>query len=121
MSSSATLGLAASAIMTPGFIVLQNLLNMILGKVQTLIDPESLQTKRESGLARLLRITVVFFTPPALGAVYGSIGSSVLMAHGHAVLPVLEATRAGAVGGAILGPAAAVVFAAITFLLEPVA
>ncbi|KIM28651.1 hypothetical protein M408DRAFT_137727 [Serendipita vermifera MAFF 305830] len=40
----------------------------------------------------------------AFGAAAGAVGSAVLRLHGHTMMDPLHAARAGALGGAVLGP-----------------
>lgn len=56
----------------------------------------------------ILQVLVSILSVVGLGAGTGCLGSAVLGTTGHDVLRVLEATRAGAVGAAILGPGALV-------------
>ncbi|KAG8840251.1 hypothetical protein FRB91_006375 [Serendipita sp. 411] len=50
-----------------------------------------------------------FVSGPALGALSGAVGSAVLRKTGHHVMEVANATQAGALGGFILGPLAALI------------
>ena len=52
----------------------------------------------------LVKTIIDLLQTTALGAAAGGIGSAVLRIHGHVVMDPLHAARAGALGGAVLGP-----------------
>jgi len=75
-------------------------------------DPEGTIVEKETHTGQphgsiaigVIQILLSVASVTGLGAGTGYFGSAVLNATGHDVLGVLEATRAGAVGAAILGP-----------------
>ena len=98
LQSSMQVGAAGGAIMFPALAVFQSILESCFG-------PGEPEEGEDPGLVHsVVHNMLSLGMSTAVGAAAGGVGSKVLLAHGVSVLDPLHAARAGALGGAVLGP-----------------
>jgi len=98
LQSSMQVGAAGGAIMFPALAVSQAVLEYCLGVSDAgMVEGHVLVRSVARNMLNLCMST-------AIGAAAGGVGSTVLLSHGVSVLGPVDAARAGAVGGAVLGP-----------------
>lgn len=119
IKSSMEIGAIGGCLMTLPMMFLFEWLLMQINPLK--FEEEDSETDSESGVSKkkpkrdqmlgnlaialiIVQFVLVIFSTVALGAGAGAIGSAILKATHHDVLSVLLATRAGAVGAAVVGP-----------------
>jgi hypothetical protein len=86
-------GAAGGAILLPAL--------LIVGIITSSVNTEAI---RHSLIGSVTLNMLSVGRSTAIGAAAGWVGSTVLLSHGYTVMDPVHAARAGALGGAVLGP-----------------
>lgn len=121
LQSSMQVGAVGGAIFTPALLVLGAIIHKIIPS-----DAQDSDEEREdgwtppekTGFHRFLETCLTLTGSSGLGAAAGAIGSAVLRIHGKTTMDSLHAARAGALGGAVLGPGILVALMALGIIIQ---